>query len=72
MPGFTKLGPRVGPVSVALTAWDIWRRLPPAQRKQLLRAAQTHGPKLVEVTRRHGPTVAARIAAEVDARRRRR
>jgi hypothetical protein len=33
-------------VGVALTAWDIWRRLPPKQRKQLLNVARKHGPKV--------------------------
>jgi hypothetical protein len=43
MPRLTK---RLGPVGIALTAWDIWRRLPPTQRKQLLNAARKHGPKV--------------------------
>jgi hypothetical protein len=33
-------------VTVALTAWDIWRRLPPRQRQQVLNAARKHGPKV--------------------------
>jgi DNA-binding transcriptional regulator YiaG len=37
---------RLGPVGVALTAWDIWRRLPPKQRKQILNLARKHGPKV--------------------------
>ncbi|MBA3733749.1 MAG: hypothetical protein H0W90_00910 [Actinobacteria bacterium] len=43
MPRFTR---RLGPVGVALTAWDIWRRLPPKQRKQVLNVARKHGPKV--------------------------
>jgi hypothetical protein len=43
MPRLTK---RLGPVGIALTAWDIWRRLPPTQRKQILNAARKHGPKV--------------------------
>jgi hypothetical protein len=31
---------------MALTAWDIWRRLPPRQRKQILDLARKHGPKV--------------------------
>jgi hypothetical protein len=50
---------RVGPVGVALTLYDIWRRLPPKQRKQLLNLA-----------REHGPRVAARIVQARRARRR--
>jgi len=36
----------VSAVGVALTAWDLWRRLPPAQRKQVIALARTHGPKV--------------------------
>jgi hypothetical protein len=41
---------RPGPVGVAIAMWDIWRRLPPRQRKQLMGLA-----------RKHGPTVARRV-----------
>ena len=34
------------PIGVALTAYQLWRRLPPKQRKRLLAATRTHGPKL--------------------------
>lgn len=34
------------PVGLAFTAYHLWRRLPPAQRKQVLLAARTHGPKV--------------------------
>jgi hypothetical protein len=37
---------RFGPIGIALTAWDIWRRLPPAQRRQVLNIARKHGPKV--------------------------
>jgi hypothetical protein len=43
MPRLGKLRP--GPVGVALTLYDIWRRLPPTQRKQALALARQHGPK---------------------------
>jgi hypothetical protein len=36
----------LGPISIALTAWDIWRRLPPQQRRQLINLARRHGPKV--------------------------
>jgi hypothetical protein len=42
---------KVGPVGIALTAWDLWRRLPPEYRRQI-----------VETTRRHGPKLAAAAA----------
>ena len=52
---------RPGPVGVALAMWDVWRRLPPRQRKQLMALA-----------RKHGPTVAKRVLEMQRARRRRR
>lgn len=45
-----RLTRRAGPIGIALTAWDIWRRLPPRQRKQVL-----------DIARKHGPTVAAKV-----------
>jgi hypothetical protein len=36
----------VGPVGVALTAWDLWHRLPPRQRRWVLRQVRKHGPRL--------------------------
>lgn len=51
MPGLSRLiGRRAGPIGLALTAVDLWKRLTPEQRKQL-----------VEATRKHGPRVAATI-----------
>jgi hypothetical protein len=41
-------GLRPGPVGIAITLYDVWRRLPPKQRKQVL-----------ELARKHGPTVAS-------------
>jgi uncharacterized protein YaaW (UPF0174 family) len=47
MAHFTRVFSRkLGPVGVALTAWDLWRRLPPEYRKQILAATRTHGPRL--------------------------
>jgi hypothetical protein len=37
---------RPTPWALTIAVWDIWRRLPPAQRRQLMRAARKHGPKL--------------------------
>jgi hypothetical protein len=37
---------RPTPWAITIAAWDIWRRLPPAQRRQLLLLARRHGPKL--------------------------
>jgi hypothetical protein len=41
---FRKLRPT--PWALTVAAWDIWRRLPPQQRRQLMRLARKHGPKL--------------------------
>ncbi|HWH06107.1 MAG TPA: hypothetical protein VNT23_06695 [Gaiellaceae bacterium] len=51
-----RLRPRT-PLGLALTAFELWRRLPPSQRRRLLQA-----------TRKHGPRVASKLLA---ARRRR-
>ena len=42
---FRLLSRRAGPVGLALTAYDIWRRLPKKQRRQILEAARKHGPR---------------------------
>jgi hypothetical protein len=34
------------PLGVAITAFELWRRLPPRQRRLLLQATRTHGPKV--------------------------
>ena len=45
-----RLRPRLGPLGLALTLWDVYRRLPPKQRKLLL-----------DLVRKHGPATAAKI-----------
>jgi len=39
---------RVGPIGAALTLWDVWRRLPPKQRKWVTKQARKHGPRLAK------------------------
>jgi hypothetical protein len=51
---------RAGPVGVVLTAWDIWRRIPPRHRKTIVKQA-----------RKHGPRIAARMIQAQQQRRRR-
>jgi hypothetical protein len=41
-----RLRPRVGPVGVALTLWDVYRRLPPRQQKMVRDLARKHGPRV--------------------------
>jgi hypothetical protein len=43
-----KLTRRLGPVGAVLTAWDIWRRLPPKQRKWVAQQARHHGPRIAK------------------------
>ena len=45
---------RMGAVGIALTAWDIWRRIPKQQPRMITREA-----------RRHAPTVARAVARQV-------
>jgi len=49
VPAFRRLSRRAGPVGLILTAIDIWTRLPPAQRRLVLRATRKHGPKVARV-----------------------
>ncbi len=56
--GVPPLIPR-NPVAATLLAYSLWKKLPPAQRRQLLDAARTHGPR-----------VAAAAAAAAKARKR--
>jgi hypothetical protein len=47
VPRLTRLATRrVGPLGLALTAWDVYRRLPPRQRRWLVQQARHHGPTL--------------------------
>ena len=62
MPRLTR---RLGPLGLALTAWDIWRRLPQRQRKQILNIARKHGPKVAaRVLRAAGRARAVRAATK--------
>jgi len=35
----------MGPVGLALTAYDVWRRIPKRQRRQIVAVARKHGPR---------------------------
>jgi hypothetical protein len=37
---------RTGTVGLALTAWDIWRRIPKEHRRLIVRQARKHGPRV--------------------------
>jgi hypothetical protein len=45
---------RVKPTTVALLAFETWRRLPPAQRQQLVDAARRNGPRMASSLIRRG------------------
>jgi hypothetical protein len=39
---------RTGTIGLALTVWDIWRRIPPRHRKTIVKQARKHGPKIAK------------------------
>lgn len=39
---------RAGPLGTILLMWDVWRRIPPKQRKKLRAQARKHGPRLAK------------------------
>jgi len=43
-----KIKLRPGAWALAVAAWDVWKRLPPKQRKQALSLARKHGPKVAK------------------------
>jgi hypothetical protein len=43
---FGRFSRRAGPLGIALTLYDIYRRLPPKQRRQVLRFTRKHGPRV--------------------------
>jgi len=45
---------RIRPTTVALVVFETWRRLPPTQRQQLLRAARRNGPRVASSLIRRG------------------
>jgi hypothetical protein len=54
-----KLTRRAGAFGLALSAYDVWKRLPPERRKQILKQVRKHGPTVM----REAATV-ARAAAK--------
>jgi hypothetical protein len=45
---------RVKPTTVALVAFEAWRRLPPEHRQQLVLAARRNGPRMAASLVRRG------------------
>jgi TRAP-type C4-dicarboxylate transport system substrate-binding protein len=58
-----KLPTRAGPIGLALTAVDVWRRLSPRQRRLIVRQAQKYGPRVAEQAARSARTAAASLRA---------
>jgi hypothetical protein len=58
--------PRMAPVKpfgVAMTLFELWRRLPPQQRAELVALVRRQGPRVAtSLVRQHGPRVAASVA----------
>jgi hypothetical protein len=65
--------PRIpkNPVAAGMLAYSLWAKLSPAQRRMLLEAARTHGPRVAAAAKSHGPKVAAAAAAAAQARKKR-
>jgi len=56
MPLLTRfLARRAGPVGVAFTLYDIWRRIPAKQRKRLLAQARKQAPRVASSVARKRP-----------------
>jgi hypothetical protein len=53
---------RAGPLGIALTLYDLYRRLPPKQRRRLLEMTRKHGPMVARKAFEHGRAArAARV-----------
>ena len=58
-----KLSRGAGPVGLALTAVDVWRRLSPRQRRLIMRQAKKYGPRVAEQAMRSARTAAGSLRA---------
>ena len=54
-----RLPARVGPVGLALTAYDVWRRLPPGQRTLVMQQVRRYGPVVATQALRSARAAAA-------------
>jgi len=54
----------MGPIGIALTAFDVWRRIPPKVRRRIVKQARKHGPALIKAAanRRRRAAMAAQPA----------
>jgi hypothetical protein len=51
---------RLGPVGVALTLYDVWKRLPEKQRRRLIAESQKHGSQALEFVKQHSANIQSR------------
>jgi hypothetical protein len=58
-----KLSRGAGPVGLALTAVDVWRRLSPRQKRLIMGQAKKYGPQVAEQALRSARTAAASMRA---------
>ena len=43
-----KVPRRAGPLGLALSAYDVWKRLPPERRNKIVAQVRKHGPKVMK------------------------
>ena len=43
-----RLSRRAGPLGLALSAYDVWKKLPPERRNKIVADVRKHGPKVVK------------------------
>jgi hypothetical protein len=65
MAAVPRLRPRVGPIGIALTTWDIYRRLSPKQRRQVQELVVKHGPRLATSAAKAAAIASAKATARV-------
>jgi hypothetical protein len=58
-----KLSRGSGPIGLALTAVDVWRRLTPRQRRLIVKQAQRYGPLVAAQAARSARAAAASLRA---------
>jgi hypothetical protein len=44
---------RLGPIGIALTAYDVWRRIPKRYRRRIISEVVTQGPRLAKEASRY-------------------
>ena len=55
--------PKAGPIGLALTAYDVWRRLSPRQRRLIVSQARKYGPLVAAQALRSARAAATSVRA---------